>query len=63
MVKINILKSKINRKKLRGSQTPGSTKGGFCQANHIDRYMAKSSRSYKNRNYKQWCISKDLKRK
>lgn len=47
-------KAKQMRKKARGSQTPGRQKGESCQASSLDRYMAKSSRSYKHKGYGVW---------
>jgi len=52
-------KSKINRKKLRGHSTPGSTKVLSCQANHVARNIAKRSRSYKmGADYEAWYLKK-----
>jgi hypothetical protein len=34
--------------------TPGSTKGISCKASNLQRYMAKTSRSYKHPDYKTW---------
>ena len=48
-----------NRKKERKvrvqSQTSGSIKGENCKASYMDKYMAKSSRSYKHKDYPAWC--------
>ncbi len=38
----------------RRSSTPGRTKGSNCQASGLDRYMAKSGRSYKHPLYEAW---------
>ena len=46
--------AKRNTKGTRGSQTVGSIKSETCQANATKRYMAKSSRSYKHRDYLSW---------
>jgi len=54
-------KRTIERKRARGNQTPGSTKGKRCQATAIDRYMAKSSRSYKHKDYPAWLERMKLK--
>lgn len=43
-----------NRKKSRGNQTPGKSKGENCKANYLDKYMAKSNRSYKHKEYPTW---------
>lgn len=42
----------------RGVSTPGRGKGDNCKADRFAKYMAKSSRSYKDPNYKAWCESK-----
>ena len=47
-------KQKIHGKRKRGHQTPGSLKGLSCKASTTDRYMAKTSRSYKHRDYPAW---------
>lgn len=36
------------------NETPGKTKGGNCVARPLDRVMARSSRSYKMRDYENW---------
>ena len=41
-------------KKRSGSQTAGSVKADSCQASTMERYFAKSSRSYKHRDYESW---------
>lgn len=49
---------RTRNKKISGHKkghTPGSAKGGRCQADSLKRYMAKVSRSYKHRNYDAWC--------
>ena len=46
-------------KKNKGSQTPGSQKGDSCKASPLDRYMAKSGRSYKHPEYPAWCSKMD----
>jgi hypothetical protein len=45
--------SKRDLKGTRRSATPGSTKTG-CQITHLDKHMAKCSRSYKHRDYPAW---------
>lgn len=47
-------KSVKERKKARGNQTTGKTKGLACHASTMDRHMAKSSRAYKHRDYGVW---------
>ena len=47
-------RSKIERKRLRGSQTPGSQKTLACQATALERFFAKRSRSYKHQGYAEW---------
>ena len=47
-------KSKKMVKKTRGNQTPGHQKGESCKASTLDRYMAKTSRSYKHPNFGAW---------
>jgi len=38
------------------SQTPGKTKNpDTCQASKMDRYFASIGRSYKHRDYSDWC--------
>lgn len=46
--------SKKKRKLANASRTPGKEKVEACQANHIDRFMAKRSRSYKHRDFAAW---------
>ena len=43
----------------RGSQTPGKSKGPSCQADKMKKFFAKSARSYKHRQYPQWCAKMD----
>jgi hypothetical protein len=43
-----------DNKKTRGSQEPGKTKGEACHASAVDRFMAKTERSYKHRDYPAW---------
>jgi len=52
-------KRKVERKLRKRSITDGRTKGPKCEATSVDRYMAKTSRSYKHRDYKEWCEKKD----
>lgn len=54
MEKINIYKSKILRKKAKGSSTPGLLKGDNCRASFLERYFAKYSRAYKHPEYNAW---------
>ena len=42
------------KKQTRGNQTAGNTEGERCKASIFDRHCAKSSRSYKHKNYKAW---------
>lgn len=58
-MKMGTWKSNKIQKKHKGSQTPGKTKGGTCQATAMDRYFAKSSRSYKHPDYGKWCKAMD----
>ena len=46
-------KRKIIKKKGRGSQTTGKTKG--INPSTLDRYMAAANRSYKHPGYAAWC--------
>lgn len=41
-------------KKRKGSHTAGMTKGEMCHANDVKKYMAKTARSYKHRDYSNW---------
>jgi len=43
-----------DKKKKGGNQTAGSVKSENCQADAMERYFAKSSRSYKHRDYESW---------
>jgi len=52
-------RSKILKKRRKGSQTPGKTKGETCKADAMDKFMAKRSRSYKHPLYAQWCKKVD----
>lgn len=52
-------KSHSLKRRTKGSQTPGRTKGASCQADTMKRYYAKSSRSYKDPGYGQWCQAMD----
>lgn len=52
---------KRNKKDTRGSQTPGSVKGKSCIASVEQRWMAKTSRSYKHPNYDAWRASCNIK--
>jgi hypothetical protein len=45
---------KVNRR----SATDGKLKGPTCKASQEDKYMAKTSRSYKHVNYKAWRTKK-----
>ncbi len=46
---------KRDRKRNRGSQTPGKTKsGGYCKATSLDKYMVTHNRSYKHYKYGDW---------
>lgn len=47
-------KSKANRKKGKGSQTPGKLKNITCQATGIERIYATRNRSYKMDGYGDW---------
>lgn len=42
------------RKNRQKGQTAGKTKGANCQATALERYMAKTSRSYKHPLYSHW---------
>ena len=46
--------SRRERKKLRKSETAGKLKGETCQADYLKRHMAKCSRSYKHKLYREW---------
>lgn len=48
-------RAKVLKKRRKGSQTPGSTKGVTCKADTLDKFMAKRSRSYKHPLYGDWC--------
>jgi len=52
-------KAEFKRKKHRkSSSTAGSTKNpDTCQASNMDKYFAKSSRSYKHPGYEAWCAA------
>lgn len=52
-------RAKILKKRRKGSQTPGKTKGVTCKADAMDKYMAKRSRSYKHPLYSAWCRKVD----
>ncbi|MFH1209361.1 MAG: hypothetical protein V1663_01055 [archaeon] len=54
---------KVDRKKIRPSQTPGKMKGENCKSTILDRHMAKTSRSYKHPKYSAWCTKMANKRK
>lgn len=43
-----------DRKRRKGSGTPGKTKSEACQADQHKKYFAKSSRSYKHPDYPAW---------
>lgn len=45
---------KRDRKKQRGSTTPGANKGENCHASNLDRFMSKRNRSYKHKEYAGW---------
>ncbi len=47
------LRSKDKRKR-KGSSTPGKIKSPACQADLWKRYFAKAGRSYKHRDYPEW---------
>jgi hypothetical protein len=52
---INFLWKRLTDRKItRGHQTPGKQKGETCKTTPFDGYMAKSSRSYKHKNYLAW---------
>ena len=53
------LKVRKSAMKKFGSSTPGSSKPNGCTAGPEDRWMAKKSRSYKDRNYCSWCAKMD----
>ena len=42
------------RKQTRGHQTSGKEKVDTCQASALDRYFAKTSRSYKHKGFAAW---------
>lgn len=46
--------TKNERKNRVRSQTPGKQKGINCQATVLDRFFAKTSRSYKHKGYAAW---------
>lgn len=49
-------KTKTFDKKRKGSQTPGKRKNEeTCQATVDDKYFARRSRSYKDKDYWKWC--------
>uniref|UniRef100_A0A6M3LIZ9 Uncharacterized protein n=1 Tax=viral metagenome TaxID=1070528 RepID=A0A6M3LIZ9_9ZZZZ len=56
-------KIKVDRKNKRPSQTPGKMKGENCKCTILDRYMAKTNRSYKHPEYASWCAKMVNKRK
>ena len=49
-------KSKVDRKRSRGSSTPGSTKTKQCQTTVLKKYLAGRSRSYKHPQFTNWQI-------
>ena len=51
--------AKKSNKRTSGSQTSGILKGKGCVADMMQRYMAKSSRSYKDPKYGDWCRKMD----
>jgi hypothetical protein len=52
-------KMKEIRKRGKRSVTAGKDKAEFCQATQLDKYMARSSRSYKHPGYSDWCKKKN----
>lgn len=52
-------KKKKYERKGKASQTPGSKKQENCQTNAFKSYMAKKSRSYKHKEYGNWCAWAD----
>lgn len=60
-LKPNMSDWKINsiKKRGKGSHTPGKAKGEKCMASVVDKYMAKRSRSYKDKDYSKWCAKYD----
>lgn len=53
-------KEKKNKKKRKGNQTPGSSKGDNCKASILDRYFSSRNRSYKHPEYSNWCRRCDV---
>lgn len=55
-------KRKVLKKQARFSQgqASGKSKGGSCQASTMQRYFAKRSRSYKHKDYANWCRWADI---
>lgn len=49
-------RSKKEHKARKGSRTSGRTKGKFCVCSPLGKFLAKKSRSYKNKNYEAWDI-------
>ena len=47
-------RSAKERKERKGNQTPGNVKCDTCRASPTDKWMAKTSRSYKHRGYSTW---------
>jgi hypothetical protein len=56
-------KRKRDKKKTKRSQTPGRDKVETCQASAEDRWMAKTSRSYKHKQYHNWCLKMEALRR
>ena len=54
-------RAKKDKKKRVGNQTDGRTKGNNCVTNAINRYIAKHNRSYKHKDYMEWCLKNNIK--
>ena len=52
-------KAKTFNKTTSESQTPGKTKSSRCQADYMDKFFAKRSRSYKHPGYSDWLRRKN----
>lgn len=44
----------------KGSQTKGKDKQPSCKADLFKKFMAKCSKSYKDKDYSRWCRDMDL---
>ncbi len=53
-------KKKVEKKLRKRSVTDGRTKVETCHANTEDRWMTRTSRSYKHKNYRNWCAKMKL---